>query len=85
MYLIRPSSAYLIAIYWIIVFEGIDTSNRKGHCKADNCNSKAVSYGVLENFHTGCNRGLKSEFENSQNYMSPTCSETQKIIEQKNG
>lgn len=54
---------YLISINWVIIFEGIDTGNRKGHRKADNCNTEAVSNGLLEIIYFRCDRGLKSKMK----------------------
>ena len=62
----------LIAIDGIIILEGVDAGHRKGHCKANDGNTKAVSDGILESLPARCDRGLKPEIEIKQVRMLPT-------------
>lgn len=63
---------YLIAIDWIIVFEGIDAGHGEGHRKANDRNAEAVPNGLLENLHVGCHGSVKSEKEMERVWTSPT-------------
>lgn len=58
--------AYLVAIYWVVMFDGIHFSHREGYCKPNDCNGNAVADTLLEDAYIRCNRCLKSERQKTQ-------------------
>lgn len=59
--LISVLFAYLVAIYGVVMLDGIHFSHREGYCKPNNCDGNAITNTVLEDAHIRCNRRLKPE------------------------
>lgn len=53
--------AYLVAIYWVVMLDGIHLSHREGYCKPNECDGKAITNTLLEDADIRCNRHLKPE------------------------
>lgn len=53
-------STYLVAIYWVVILDGIHFSHREGYCKPNDCDGNAVADTALEDTYIRCNRRLKS-------------------------
>lgn len=54
------SLTYLVAIYRVVVLDGIHFSHGEGYCKRNDCNGNAVTDTLLEDAYIRCNRSLKS-------------------------
>ena len=52
---------YLVAIYWVVMLDGIHFSHGEGYCKPNDCDGNAVTDTLLEDTYIRCNRSLKSE------------------------
>lgn len=55
------SLPYLVAIYWVVMLDGIHFSHREAYCKSNNCNGDAITDTILDNACIRCNRSLESE------------------------
>lgn len=53
--------AYLVAIYWVVMFDGIHFGHGEGYCKPNDCDGKAITNTLLEDAYIRCNRCLKPE------------------------
>lgn len=75
------SFLYLVAIYWVVVFDGIHFSHREGYCESNNCNGDAITNTLLNNACIRCNRSLESERQRSL-FLKDVCKETCQAGEQ---
>lgn len=53
--------AYIVAIYWVVMLDGIHFSHGEGYCKPNDCDGNAVANTLLEDAYIRCNRCLKPE------------------------
>lgn len=58
--------AYLVAIYWVVMLDGIHFSHGEGYCKPNDCNGNAITNTVLEDAYIRCNRCMKPEKQKTQ-------------------
>lgn len=52
---------YLVAIYWVVMLDGIYFSHGEGYCKRDDSDGNAVTNTLLEDAYIRCNRCMKPE------------------------